>query len=532
MLFLAAHIKNTGHFSITPFVPYIVFIGLSALIWFLWKYTVKKVFKLTIISFIGPFIATFFIVLFVLLMQFLWKYIDDLVGKGLEWYIIGKLLFFFSATLVPLALPLAVLLSSIMTFGKLAETNELLALKTSGTSLLRVMFPLITVVAGLSIGAFFFANNVIPIANLKAGALLWDVRNQRPALDIKPGIFYKGLDNYVIRVDSKDNMSQNIKGVTIYDHTTNQGNNIVTTAANGAMATTTDKNWLILKLYNGRRDEDMENEKPGTPNTYPHSRMYFKTFETRFDLSGFKLTQSKEDLYKNNFEMLNISQLQYFIDSMTRTMASRRKMVRETVKPYLAFYKDTGYFYHKPVVAGTFKKGTGVLQNISVSNKRNVASRATNNARVLKEILQEQAREIDDADKYQIKCEVEWHRKFAMSFACLTLFFIGAPLGAIIRKGGIGMPTVVSLVMFVIFYVITIIGEKSAKEGAIGSLEGMWLPSIILLPFGLFLTYMANRDAISFSSNAIIRLVKRLWPFGKKKDTLLNPDTDEDTADI
>ena len=465
-------------------------------------------------------------------MQFLWKYIDDLVGKGLEWYIILQLLFYISATIVPLALPLSILLSSIMTFGKIAETNELLALKTSGTSLLRVMFPLITVVTGIAIGAFFFANNVIPIANLKAGSLLWDVRNQRPALDIKPGVFYKGLDNYVIWVDGKDNMSQNIRGVTIYDHTANQGNNIVITAATGSMSTTADKRWLIAKLYNGRRDEDMENEKPGAPNTYPHSRMYFKSFEMRFDLSGFKLERSREDLYANNYEMLNAGQLQYFIDSMTKAMVAKRRAVREYIKPYFEFFRDTGYYYHKTAAKENFKPGTAILQNMPLAvNKKNIATRATNNARVLKEILHEQAREMDEANKYEIKYEIEWQRKLTLSFACLTLFFIGAPLGAIIRKGGIGMPTIVALVMFIVFYVISIVGEKSAKEGAISSFTGMWMPTYILLPFGLFLTYMANRDAISFSANAFLRSIKRLWPFGKRKD-VFNPEPDEDITNI
>jgi lipopolysaccharide export system permease protein len=469
----------------------------------------KKIFNLTIFAFIGPFIATFFVVLFVILIQFLWTYIDDLVGKGLEWYIILKLLFFASASFVPTALPLAILLSSIMAFGKLAETYELVALKSAGVSLVRVMVPMITIVSLIGIGDFFFSNNVIPVANLKFHSLLWDIRQQRPALDIKEGVFYGGIDYYSIRINKKDKNSQKIEGVTIYDHTHQIGNDVVMVAKSGEMSTTPNQRWLIIKLYDGTRYEEMRSSPTKGYNSYPADRVNFKSYEIKFDLSLFKLQKTKEELFKENSVMLNINQLQYYVDSLDKLKKKNISKGMEYTRPYLYAFRDTTVFKATAKIAPEVPSGYAgapLIYTMPTENRKDILVRAANSARALKEIYQAQAQEIQNLEKERTKYDLEWHRKFSISLACLTLFFIGAPLGAIIRKGGIGYPTVVAIIMFIIYYVISIIGERAAKENAINVVIGMWISTIVLMPIGLYLTYRANRDSIGTN---FIRSIKR-----------------------
>ena len=303
----------------------------------------KKIFNLTILTFVGPFIATFFVVLFVILIQFLWTYVDDMVGKGLEWYVILKLLFFASASFVPTALPLAVLLSSIMAFGNLAESYELVALKSAGISLARIMVPLITLITLIAVGDFFFSNNLIPVANLKFQSLLWDVRQQRPALDIKEGVFYNGIDNYSIHIDKKDKKSQKIEGVTIYDHTNLHGDDVVLMAKSGEMSISKDQRWLALKLFDGTRYEEMRDDKDGSHITDPASRLSFKTYEIKFDLMEFKLKRTDENLFKENSVMLNLNQLQYYIDSLKVIRAKKAVANIGFAKQYLLASREPSY---------------------------------------------------------------------------------------------------------------------------------------------------------------------------------------------
>jgi lipopolysaccharide export system permease protein len=472
----------------------------------------------------GPFAATFFVVLFILLIQFLWKYIDDLVGKGLEWYVLMELLFYASASFVPLALPLSILLSSIMCFGKLAETYELVALKSAGVSLLRIMVPLITVVLGLSAFAFFFSNNVIPRANLKFHSLLWDIRQQRPALDIQEGYFYGGIDNYSIRIQKKDKKSAKIEGIIIYDHTRNRGDDVVMTAQSGEMYTTDDKRWLMLKLYNGTRFEEMEVRQSGLP-TYPANRLNFKSYEIKFDLSEFNLSRTKEELFKDNYQMLNISQLQYYEDSLSRIIKGKRKEVIDFSRPYFQFFHDTAYYYNTNIAFNKIPQNQEFLNTLPQTDRKTTVVRALNTARTLKEVVRVQAEDIASYEKMYRRYKMEWHRKFALSLACLTLFFIGAPLGAIIRKGGLGMPTVVSIVMFIIFYMLSIMGERSAKEGAMTPFIGMWIPTFVLLPIGFYLTWRANIDKISFSFDKPRRFFSYIFSVFRKKKNI-----DADTA--
>jgi len=477
---------------------------------------VKKLTNLTVVAFIGPFIATFFVVLFVILIQFLWTYVDDLVGKGLEWYVILQLLFFASASFVPTALPLAVLLSSIMSFGKLAETYELVALKSAGVSLARIMVPMITLVSLIALGDFFFSNNVIPVANLKFHSLLWDIRQQRPALDIKEKVFYGGIDDYSIRIDKKDKNSQKMEGVTIYDHKSGMGNDVVMVAKSGEMNMTPNQRWLAIKLYDGSRYEEIPPGSGHEGKTYPSSRLNFKSYELKMDLSAFKLARTKEDLFKENSVMMNVNQLQYYEDSLKKILKHKEEVPEELTKPYFLALTDTNVVKKdktSKTAISHLSENTLLLSTLPVPERKMVLMRASNNARALIDIFHSQDKDIEDMKKEIIRYKIEWHRKFAISIACLTLFFIGAPLGAIIRKGGIGYPTVVAIIMFLIYYIISIIGERAAKEDAITVVFGMWVSTIVLMPIGLFLTYMANRDAIG--TNFIRGLTYIVRPFRK-----------------
>lgn len=451
-------------------------------------------------------------------MQFLWKYIDDLVGKGLDWYIIAKLMMYVSVTLVPLALPLSILLSSIMTFGNLAEHFELTACKSAGMSLQRVMRPLIVTAMGISIGAFFFSNNVLPIANLKMNALLYDVRQQKPALVIKEGIFYNGIDGYVIRIGKKDKDGQTLYNMMIYDHTENRGNTKLILAERGKMEMSDDERYLILTLFKGSSYEEKENTRGRI--THPLMRTEFTEEHIRFDLSSFKLTRTNEQLFRDNYQMLNLHQLSSAGDSIRERIELRKKEFYEHMFPSLGL--DSGLRALANSSGSSFNK-INFLDNFPRDRQSMIASSALYAARNIKSMTEDAKQDLSIKSKNLAKHNIEWNRKFTLSFACLILFFIGAPLGAIIRKGGLGMPVVVSILFFVTYHVISISGEKMAREGVIPAYKGMWLSSLVLLPIGIFLTYKATTDSALFDKDAYYRFFGRF--FKKKSSRTVNTPT-------
>ncbi len=449
---------------------------------------------------------TFMIALFVLLMQFLWKYIDDLVGKGLGGWIIAKLMVYVSVTLVPLALPLSLLLASIMTFGNMAEHFELTAFKSAGVSLQRVMRPLTISAILISFAAFFFSNNLLPIANLKMNALLYDVRQQKPALLIKEGIFYNGIDGYSIRVEKKEDDGQTLRTIMIYDHTQGRGNSKLIMADKGKMAMSEDERYLILHLYNGSSYEE-ESGKPGK-DYKPLMRTEFEEEIVRFDLSSFKMTRTNEQLFKDNYQMLNLKQLTSASDSI------KGKITEKQVDFNKVMLNALNVEFTKKKLRSISFTSAEFLQNFPHDRQLLIASSAVFGARNVKGMIDDSKTDLEIKTKSLAKHEIEWQRKFTLSFACLILFFIGAPLGAIIRKGGLGMPVVVSIVFFVIYHVISISGEKFAREGVLPPWKGMWMSSLILLPVGIFLTYKATTDSSLFESESYLRLWRKLF---KKK---------------
>ena len=453
-------------------------------------------------------LVTFLISLFVLLMQFLWKYIDDLVGKGLEWYIIIKLMVYVSVTLVPLALPLALLLASIMTFGNLAEHFELTAFKSAGVSLQRVMRPLIITAFLICGSAFIFSNYILPIANLKMNALLYDVRQQKPALLIQEGIFYNGIDGYSIKIGEKSDDGHTLNNLMIYDHTMNQGNTKVILAERGKMAMSDDERYLILNLYKGFSYEEKDS-RPGKK-SHPMMRTEFEEETIRMDLSSFKMTRTNEQLFRDNYQMLNLNQLAYASDSIEKKINERKESFYRVILPTL----NVDTVPPKDLREVKFKEKK-FIDNFPHDKRIAITTSALFAARNLKSLTNDTFRDIDMKSRTLARHNIEWQRKFTLSFACLILFFIGAPLGAIIKKGGLGMPMVVSILFFVIFHILSITGEKFAREEVLKPFEGMWLSSLVLLPIGLFLIYKATTDSALFDSDAYKKYFRRF--LGTKK---------------
>jgi lipopolysaccharide export system permease protein len=483
--------------------------------------TLKKLHKLVIASYIGPFVMTFFVSLFILLMQFLWKYIDDLVGKGLEWYIIAELMFYASASLVSLALPLAVLISSIMTMGSFGEHYELVAMRASGISLRRVMHPLIVFSLLTSIGAFYFSNNILPIANLKMGTLLYDIRHKKPTLDIRPGMFFRNIDGYVIRVRDKGEEGE-LYGVMIYDHSDNKGNVKVMLADSGTMAMVGDR-YLEMTLYSGRSYEQQDN-KNREQRSFPHVRNEFRENTVRFDLSGFEMSRSNEDIFKDNYKMQSLGQLKHNIDTLESRLRERHVNHFDNVR------RNFRYLVHDSLhvaLADTVTVTGDIMAHLSTEERRRVVDGALNMARSTRAYVSSTVSDVESRGMRLNRYHIEAHRKFTLSIACLILFFIGAPLGAIIRKGGLGLPTVFSIVFFLIYYLLSITGEKFAKEELWPVWKGMWLSSMVLLPVGLFLTWKAISDSAIFEWDFYMRPFKFLIARLRR-----HPEPDADTADM
>jgi lipopolysaccharide export system permease protein len=435
-------------------------------------------------------VATFLVTWFVFAMQFFWLYIDDLVGKGLDTSIILKLIFYLAPTLVPFALPLSVLLASIMVFGKIAESSELTAIKSGGNSLFKISRPLIIVSFILSLLAFLFNNYVIPVANLKFQTLLMDIRNTKPAVKIKAGTFYNELSGYSIYVSKKEKDNQTIHDVIIYDHTSGKGNDKIILSKKGKMYVTQDNQFLIFELSNGCRFE----EKTGKLSTDKEQiRLQFKYWKKIFDLSGFAMKKSDDDYLKTNNDMLNNNQLSKNLDTIQQRILASKKQNIESAQAYISLLKpDSIYKYNKTQIHLKYAENIGFLFSDSLRWKLySIVQSSTRSLKSISEIY-ESDYDIQIRNKNQVR--ISWHLKLTLAFSCLILFILGAPLGALIRKGGFGMPFVSAVLFFVVYRILTEIGRKVAEEGKISVLAGMWGPLFILFLIGLFLFYKANKD--------------------------------------
>ncbi len=513
----------------------------------------KKLHNYMLKSYIGPLVMTFAIALFILLMQFLWKYIDELVGKGLAWSVIAELMTYAASGLVPMALPLAILLSSLMLFGNLGEHYELTAMKSSGISLQKIMSPLIVLSIIISILAFLFSNYVLPYTNFKMNMLFYDIRHQRPELSIQPGVFNYDIEGYAIKADTKNKETGMMYDILIYDHQNfGRGNNNVTHADSGLMYVTSDKKYMVINLYNGETYLEVK-EKRGKKKEYPHRRDQFEKQTIILKLSGFEFNRTDENLFRHNYQMMSLKQLKVSVDSLSREFSSELSRVENTLRTVNYFKnarkvpvisKDTtnkskkkrwvSYQRFRPtrelVMPDTVISEKQVPVNIdslfdslSPSKKIKVIDWASNYARSSQSYIKDTGKRVARKSKEINRYKIAWHQKFTLSFACLIFFFIGAPLGAIIRKGGFGMPVVVSIVIFIFYYIISLTGLKFAREGVVPVWEGMWASSIILLPLGIFLTYKATTDSGLLSQEAWSNLAKKVYKrfkFLKKKETI------------
>ena len=484
----------------------------------------KRLHLYVIKSFIGPFIMTFFIVLFIFLMQFLWKYVDDLVGKGLEIKVLAELMFYTSFMMLPYTFPLAMLLASIMTFGSLGENYELVAMKSSGISLIRIMKPLFIFAIFISIVAFYFANNILPVTNLKTTALLYSVRQQRPELVLQEGVFTNEIDGYSMKVGRKSKNSNMQYDLLIYDHT-NGINESVTVADSGFMTITEDKRHMVLNLFDGVNysEESANNQRV---QTYPFRRNKFDEQIIRVRVYNFDFARYDEGIFRNISRMMNISQLRAMEDSMGIEYATRlRNYILEinlnsdiSKKKYnLTALHDSLKIDIEIAEPDTIINFDEYFKSLSQQSKVNIATSAVMNTRSNSQNINIYQDQLYNHKKEINKHSMERHRKFTLSVAVIVFFFIGVPLGAIIRRGGLGMPVVVSILLFIAYYIVSMAGEKSAREDVWDMFGGMWFSTFIFLPVGIWLIYKAATDAPVMNTETYIKLFQKL-----KNSRLLN----------
>ncbi len=445
-----------------------------------------------------------------LIMQFFWKYIDDLMGKGLSVFVILELLFFVSASLIPLALPLAILLSSIMTIGNLAENNELTALKSSGLSLYRILRPLTMVVILICICTFYFANYIIPISNLKWRALIYDIQETKIANIITPGQYSNEIDNYSIKVNKEENGI--FRGITIHDHSS--PNSIKTIRAEeGELFNSSNGSLLYLKLKNGAVIEELDVNQPigftSANNSYFRSqKSKFSSAILQIKLSGFQLNRTDENLFKNAHEMLNVFQLNKALDSI-------KKQNTELIKNFVVSDRINSVYLTKihdstsPLPQKTTKKPL-CFKQLSKENQKKIIELSITTIDNKLNTLNNQKALSDSMTSNLNSYKIEFHRKFALTFSIFVLFFVGAPLGAIVKKGGFGTPVVIATLIFMIYFILNEIGQGLVKSGAVPVYVGMWLATISLTPIALLLMRSAANDSKVFDKDAWLKLFRKI----------------------
>ena len=459
--------------------------------------------------FFNIFLMTFFICIFILLMQFLWKHFADLVGKGVSVSIILEFFVYAIFTLVPLSLPLAILLASIMTFGNMGENFELTAMKSAGISLFRIIRPLVAFVILLSIGAFFFSNNVLPRAETKLWTLIFSLRHKSPELDIPAGEFYSGINGYNIYVRSKENGL--LKNLMIYDFSGGFDNASIKVADSGRVHFTEDKKYLLLTLYNGESFENLKWQRLSATDNVPYRRETFSMQEIILDFDS-EFSRYDESLLEGQHISKNLSQLKQTIDSVNNIIDLRTKVLSDELVERKYFGRETEWGRSLEVLESVPLANynpDSLLMSLTQEELEQASTMALSKANEMKGQVDYNILMLSEK-KYVSRHEIQWHRKFTLPFACFIFFFIGAPMGAIIRKGGLGMPVVISVVMFIIYYIIDNTGYKMSRENIWPAIQGMWLSSAILLPIGAFLTYKAAIDATVLNPSEYIRIWKNL----------------------
>jgi lipopolysaccharide export system permease protein len=449
--------------------------------------------------------------MFVLLMLFLFKYIDDLIGKGFEWYVILQLMLYASATNVQMALPLSVLLSTIMTYGSLGENYELVAIKSAGISLRRAMYPMFVIIMILSVSAFVFSDYMLPIANLKYYNLLYDVRQQKSANFLPEGVFSNSFTGYSIRVGRKDADGQTLHDIMIYAKNVAENNTDVLRAKEGKMYRTPSGKFLVFKLKDGIR----YSESPGVVAYNVRERLTryrFKTTEQKFDVSALGHHHTDESEFKSALQMMNLKQLGDNASLTRRQIDSGTRMNYALLTAYLKYFSiPVGKNRPKISLPSDGKEFSKAEVHLQLAYLANAASEA----RSIQDLLKNRAQRIKDLEQNEQRARLEYQKKFTLSAACFALFLIGAPLGAIIRKGGLGLPVVISVIFFLFYYIIYTIGEKYVKDGDLSPVIGSWVAIFIITPIGLFLSYKAATDSVIFDMELYKRFFTKLFKRGK-----------------
>ena len=476
---------------------------------------IKRLYTFMLQTFLPLFLMTFGICLFIVLMQFIWRYIDDMVGKGLSIGVLAELFFYAALFMLPMALPLAILLASLMTFGNLGERLELLAMKSAGISLLKIMRPVMIFLIFVSIGAFYFQNYAMPVVQVKLYTLLYSMRQKSPELDIPEGVFYKEITGFNVYVKKKNPQTGLLSDLMIYDYSEGFNNARVIVADSGRLKTSEDKLFLVLSLFNGESFENLKSQEKQSRKTtaVPYRRESFQTKDILIEFdANFNMTD--ESFMQNQFVGKNLASLQHSIDSMSLRLDSIKAInakgiyetsYRKSLRMEVAATESADTLY-SPVVINF----DSLYQAQSPGRQVTLLNKAKQLAEGVRTDYYFRAANMGD-EGYKVRRHLtEWHKKFTLSFACLIFFFIGAPLGAIIRKGGLGVPVIISVLLFIFYYIIDNMGYKMAREGVWAAWEGMWLSSAVLTPLGMFLTYKAVNDSVILNADTYLNGLKNL----------------------
>lgn len=490
---------------------------------------IKKIDIYLLKQFLGLLIMTFLICIFILLMQFVWMHVNDLVGKGVEIKVLAEFFIYAVTSVVPLALPLAILLASLMTFGNLGEKFELTAMKAAGVSLFRIMRPLAIAIAFVSVGAFMFSNYVLPVSQVKLWALIFSLKQKSPELDIPQGEFYDGIDGYNIYVRRKAPQTGMLYDMMIYDYSEGFRNASVMVADSGRIFFTDDKKYLILHLYSGESFENLDRNQQRATNSeknIPYRRESFAQKQMLIDFD-MEFDRYNEDVLADQHVSKDVVELVQSIDSVQLLAHDRSKEQSRTLVNNRYFGRERVANRDVDMWEGAKELYAGydvdsLYGRFSDDERYRALSAAIEKAKAQRDQIDYNALMLNDYQRYIRKHEIELFRKFTLAFACLIFFFIGAPLGAITRKGGLGAPVVISVVMFIIYYIIDNTGYKMAREALWPCWAGMWLSSMVLLPIGIFLTYKAATDSALFNPEVwmkylhyfktkLLKLIRRIF---------------------
>ena len=486
---------------------------------------IKKIDSYLLKHFLGLLAMTFMICVFILLMQFVWMHIKDLVGKGVEISVLAEFFIYAVASVVPLALPLAILLASLMTFGNLGEKTELTAMKAAGVSLFRIMRPLTISIMIICGGAFLFSNYVLPRSQVKLWALIFSLRQKSPELEIPQGEFYDGIDGYNIYVRHKDPKIGMLYDMMIYDSSEGFQNATVMVADSGQIFFTEDNKHLLLRLYSGESFENLDRKQKRATKSeknIPYRRESFAQKQLLIDFD-MEFNRYDENVLSDQHVSKNVGELLYSIDSV-QVLAHQRSAEQSAViveSKYFGRERESKRDIETEAQGAPSDRIYDVdtlLSKLSADERYRAANSAMEKAKVQRDQIDYNALMLNDYQRYIRRHEIELYRKFTLAFACLVFFFIGAPLGAITRKGGLGMPVVISVVMFIVYYIIDNTGYKMAREALWPCWAGMWLSSMVLLPIGIFLTYKAATDSALFNPEAWMkvfgqtkRFIYKIW---------------------